>query len=230
MADYLVQSSRQKHMCDDFQLKRLGFYLSLLQLLRQLNGHIEQSAADVEHLRGSIMRLLSKIQDENQLPRTLFFKSREDHHGAYRCNFTQKFFSLAPILFNAQSVREAVKGTQINQFLLVFIVVTILCLPPTFVATFYGMDLFINEESLLASQTQFWIIPAAVTGATYVLAVVLVLSSAEQVKTVLKSPAKMKNWLSRSGLSSKKKRSKKRGGLQKTFGLKKEAKPEQQQV
>jgi hypothetical protein len=37
-------------------------------------------------------------------------------------------------LFNAVSVRETVKGTKINQYLLVFTIVTILYLPPTFVA------------------------------------------------------------------------------------------------
>jgi hypothetical protein len=37
-------------------------------------------------------------------------------------------------LFNAQSVRESSRSTQINQYLLVFTIVTIIYLPPTFVS------------------------------------------------------------------------------------------------
>lgn len=39
-----------------------------------------------------------------------------------------------PQLFNASAIKEAMKGTHINQILLVFTVVTILYLPPTFVS------------------------------------------------------------------------------------------------
>ncbi|KAK3986517.1 hypothetical protein QBC44DRAFT_311209 [Cladorrhinum sp. PSN332] len=84
-------------------------------------------------------------------------------------------------LFNAKSVHEAIKGTQINQFLLVFTIVTILYLPPYFVAAFYGMDLSVNEDYMPVTRTRFWIVLAVISGVTYMVAV-MVLSSAEQVK------------------------------------------------
>ncbi|KAK3994311.1 hypothetical protein QBC44DRAFT_49622 [Cladorrhinum sp. PSN332] len=104
--------------------------------------------------------------------------------------------SLRDGLFNAQSVREAVKGTQINQFLLVFTVVTIAYLPPTFVATFYGMHLFDDEEVKPSTKTQFWTVLAAVSGATYLVAIVL-LTSVQQFKTLLTLPDAVKPWFPR---------------------------------
>ncbi|KAK4164718.1 hypothetical protein QBC43DRAFT_317365 [Cladorrhinum sp. PSN259] len=265
MGDYLLEKHRQKLMYDDYQLTRSEFYFSLLQLLRQFNDYIEQTAADVESLRQSMSTQLKEIEYQEML----FTYNVGNEIGIIQQNWkvvsqkhentvkeligiisrkTRLIESLRDGLFNAQSVREAVRGTQINQFLLVFTVVTILYLPPTFVATFYGMDLFVNEDNISASRTQFWIVFAAVSGATYILAIILVLSSAEQVRAVLASPAKLRDWFPGSknrkrGSESKDKKIKKGHnhvgrdlgikrrvrGLRQRLRLKKETKPEQQQ-
>lgn len=126
-------------------------------------------------------------------------------------------------LFNAVSVREAVKSTQISQYLLVFTVVTIIFLPPSFIAvrnfclvqprgatspdsastltqpnfqTFYGMHLFDGPDGLSEStQKSFWIAFCSVTGGTYILAA--------GALTGVNKRKRIRGWLSvRSGTSA----------------------------
>ncbi|CAI6340025.1 unnamed protein product [Periconia digitata] len=78
-------------------------------------------------------------------------------------------------LFSALSVKEAIKSTDINHYLLIFTVVTILYLPPAFVATFYGMHLFDTGDEIGSTQRQFWTVFASVSGVTYLIAVVALL-------------------------------------------------------
>ncbi|KAK4169694.1 cora-like Mg2+ transporter protein-domain-containing protein [Cladorrhinum sp. PSN259] len=197
MNDYLESTSRQKLMYDNFQLSRSEFYFSLLQLLRQFSDWIDETAVDVARLREQSLRCLEGAYEAQTWDQEVAFirhnwdtvfeqhKLRSQELKDRVSRKIQTTESLRDGLFNAQSVREAVRGTQINQFLLVFTVVTILYLPPTFVATFYGMDLFVNEENLSATRTQFWTVLAVISGATYLVAIG-VLSRAEQVKTILR--------------------------------------------
>ncbi|KAK6856419.1 hypothetical protein PG995_006606 [Apiospora arundinis] len=55
---------------------------------------------------------------------------------------SQEVKSLRDGLFSATSVKEATKSTQINEYILVFTVMTIMYLPLGFVATLYGLDMF----------------------------------------------------------------------------------------
>ncbi|KAK8023951.1 hypothetical protein PG993_012017 [Apiospora rasikravindrae] len=81
---------------------------------------------------------------------------------------TQEVKSLRDGLFSATSVREATKGTNINEYILVFTVMTITYLPLGFVATLYGIDMF-NFE--MPGQTKsFAIATEVVSLATYLAA------------------------------------------------------------
>ncbi|KAK4194015.1 hypothetical protein QBC40DRAFT_155260, partial [Triangularia verruculosa] len=192
VSDYLTAESRKDLMYDNDQLSRSEFYFSLLQLLRQFKVSIDESLSDVakliaestEHLkiRADILTVSSRevsIIKENW---EIVLKKARKEGTQFIDRITNKIEeveSLRDGLFNAQSVREAVRGTQINTFLLVFTVVTIIYLPPTFVATFYGVDLFNDEENKTAAQKQFWTVLAAVSGGTYLVAII-VLSSVQQ--------------------------------------------------
>ncbi|XXG93950.1 hypothetical protein Hte_000200 [Hypoxylon texense] len=77
--------------------------------------------------------------------------------------------SLQSGLFNVQSILEARKTRVLNKYLLVFTVVTILFLPPTFVATFFGMHIF-DADTINTTQKVFWTVLGALSGGTYLIA------------------------------------------------------------
>ncbi|KAI0185190.1 hypothetical protein EV127DRAFT_412459 [Xylaria flabelliformis] len=67
------------------------------------------------------------------------------------------------------SITEARKSRTLNKYLLVFTIVTILFLPPTFVATFFGMHIF-DANTIGTTQRLFWAVLGALSGGTYLLA------------------------------------------------------------
>ncbi|KAK8070798.1 hypothetical protein PG997_011001 [Apiospora hydei] len=69
---------------------------------------------------------------------------------------------------HATSVREATKGTNINEYILVFTVMTITYLPLGFVSTLYGMDMF--DFEIPGQTTSFAITTVVVSLATYLAA------------------------------------------------------------
>ncbi|KAF2496714.1 hypothetical protein BU16DRAFT_340064 [Lophium mytilinum] len=81
---------------------------------------------------------------------------------------TEEVKSLRDGLFNATSVLEAQRGTEINQYLFVFTVTTIFYLPVSFVATLFGMHLF-DSESLHRTRTSFYVSTVLISVVTYVL-------------------------------------------------------------
>ncbi|KAI1738053.1 hypothetical protein F4680DRAFT_426907 [Xylaria scruposa] len=82
---------------------------------------------------------------------------------------TNEVKSLQSGLFNVQSITEARKSRVLNKYLLVFTIVTILFLPPTFVATFFGMHIF-DADTIGTTQKLFWAVLGALSGGTYLLA------------------------------------------------------------
>ncbi|KAI1155857.1 hypothetical protein F4825DRAFT_447099 [Nemania diffusa] len=77
--------------------------------------------------------------------------------------------SLQSGLFNVQSITEARKSRILNKYLTVFTIVTILFLPPTFVATFFGMHIF-DADTITTTQKIFWVVLGALSGGTYLVA------------------------------------------------------------
>ncbi|KAK7972719.1 hypothetical protein PG988_006853 [Apiospora saccharicola] len=71
-------------------------------------------------------------------------------------------------LFSATSVREATRGTNINEYILVFTVMTITYLPLGFVATLYGIDMF--NFDMPGQTTSFAITTVVVSLGTYLAA------------------------------------------------------------
>ncbi|KAL1864153.1 hypothetical protein VTK73DRAFT_6151 [Phialemonium thermophilum] len=79
--------------------------------------------------------------------------------------------SLQDGLYNATAVREASRSTQMNRYVVVFTIVTVLYLPPSFIATVFGTDLFNDHNPV----RKFKVATVAVSLGTYVLAFVLLL-------------------------------------------------------
>ncbi|KAI0120415.1 hypothetical protein F4776DRAFT_632423 [Hypoxylon sp. NC0597] len=193
LGDILNKHSAERYMYDNEELDRSRFYFSFLQLLRISSERITRSMADLksvaeqcdEQLSGrfssgscidraseSDFEAAARIVTQNW-DVVLSFHQKEGHELLDRINQNVKAVeSLRDGLFNAQSVREALRGTEINQYLLVFTVVTIIFLPPSFIATFYGMHLFDGDGDIIQTQKNFWITFVTVAVATYIAAVI----------------------------------------------------------
>ncbi|KAH7028767.1 cora-like Mg2+ transporter protein-domain-containing protein [Microdochium trichocladiopsis] len=91
-------------------------------------------------------------------------------------------------LFNVQSVVEAQKSFELNKYLFVFTVVTIVYLPPTFVASFFGMEIF-NADTVPETQTFFWTLIKWFCAVTYVLAIAALIGT-----RLLPSSDRLKAW------------------------------------
>ncbi|KAG8667835.1 hypothetical protein FPOAC2_13037 [Fusarium poae] len=72
-------------------------------------------------------------------------------------------------VFNIQSIQEAQKSRTLNKYLFVFTLVTIIFLPPSLVATFFGTDIF-NSSTNDKTEKKFWASVVAVSVVTYILA------------------------------------------------------------
>ncbi|KAK3381920.1 hypothetical protein B0H63DRAFT_476879 [Podospora didyma] len=183
---------RRSLMYDTLDLERSDFYFGILQILRifwesinETTTHLEELARIANVSEEGMIEWVDFVDEDNASYRaaveeTLRFnwakvltlqRNAADLFLARISAKTEDIKSLRDGLFNAQSVREAIKGTQINQYLLVFTIVTIIYLPPTFVATFYGMHLFDADDST-ENQRRFFIVFGAVSGLTYLLALV----------------------------------------------------------
>ncbi|KAI1127128.1 hypothetical protein F5Y10DRAFT_200665 [Nemania abortiva] len=68
-------------------------------------------------------------------------------------------------IFNIVAINEARKSRTLNKYLMIFTIVTILFLPPTFVATFFGIRLFEDNTYKI-----FWVVLGGLSGGTYLFA------------------------------------------------------------
>ncbi|KAK5998073.1 hypothetical protein PT974_00445 [Cladobotryum mycophilum] len=176
---------RKRLMFDTNELERSELYFTVLQILRIFSESI-RAAPDYlttlsTHVRSPV---LNDCWFEKDSPRT------PDVHRVLNYNWqivlskqesaakrllerierkTDEVKSLRDGLFNAQSVQEAIKGRHLNKYLFVFTVVSVIFLPPSFVATFYGTQLF-EEATQGQTKKVFWSVLAAVSGFTYIIA------------------------------------------------------------
>ncbi|GAW19347.1 hypothetical protein ANO14919_088330 [Xylariales sp. No.14919] len=187
--DILQKESRQDLMYDDEQLSQSETYFSILQLFRVWEEIINETKRDLRRLADICHHNLNiGIQHSHNAPEeeaaiaiiaenwktvTSSFEGYAQKLLERMNRKTGEIKSLRDGLFNAQSVREATKATRMNQYLFIFTVVTILYLPPTFAATFFGMHLFDDENGPTEwTQETFWKVFGGVTGVTYLLAAV----------------------------------------------------------
>ncbi|PMD39426.1 hypothetical protein L207DRAFT_583301 [Hyaloscypha variabilis F] len=195
LGDVSNEDLRQKLMYDSHDLPRSKLYFEVLQVLRIFSESIEQNFKHLEELPGRVsfetggyfdhwidternprfQEVLPKVQEVlsfNWAKVTTILNSSTERLRTRLDRKTEEVKGLRDGIFNAQSVREATRGTEINQYLLVFTVVTILYLPPTFVATFWGMHLFDVNNDINGTRKQFWTTIGAVSTLTYIVAIV----------------------------------------------------------
>ncbi|KAL2263590.1 hypothetical protein VTK26DRAFT_6057 [Humicola hyalothermophila] len=181
-------------MYDNEKLEKSEVYFSLLQLLRISSEWVAESSEHLEWVAQTCnsnirryMQVHNLFESKDTTGRNLgenlqevvawnwrvvlkFHRKESQALLAHIDRKIEEIKSLRDGLFNAQSVRETVKATRINQYLLVFTIVTIGFLPPSFVATFYGMHLFDGKDTG-ETQRRFWATFVAVTAVTYLGAV-----------------------------------------------------------
>lgn len=192
--DILKRESRRGLMYDDEQLSQSEIYFSILQLLRVFDETITRGERDLQSLADSCCNHIEMVaqnshkgvvEEEEEEAAALkiiaenwkiIVSSHKTSAGELleRINRkTEDIKSLHDGLFNAQSVRETTKAARMNHYLLIFTVVTILYLPPTFAATFFGMHLFDGENGPGEwTQKTFWKVFGGVTGVTYLVSAV----------------------------------------------------------
>jgi hypothetical protein len=157
----------------DTSFKRSNQYFIVLQILRIFSEWIRETSRDftaynqtflgtgafpremqkdvranwelvLEHLEKAEQRLLQRISDK-----------------------TEEVMSLRDGLFNATSLREASKSTTMNRAVIVFTIATIIYLPPSFIATVFGMDLFINDDDMSNNIWRYAVVTAVISFVTY---------------------------------------------------------------
>ncbi|KAK7989952.1 carbohydrate-binding module family 50 protein [Apiospora arundinis] len=149
-------------------------YFFVIELLRIASDWISEAVADLDTLRAWTDRIAYGHEDIDSLIETKWVeildvaRKKEADLLARIEKKRLEVYSLRDGLFNATSVRESTKGTHINEYILVFTVMTVLYLPLGFMATLYGIDMF--DFSVPGQTTQFAITTSVVSGVTYLAA------------------------------------------------------------
>ncbi|KAI0430427.1 hypothetical protein F5Y09DRAFT_341723 [Xylaria sp. FL1042] len=107
----------------DANFERSSLYSTLLQVLRIFGEHIRTVSDDLDSLSSLL------LNPANGLP----FRDQE-------------IKSLRDGLFSATSLREANRSATMNHYVIIFTVVTVLFLPPTFTPTVFALDFFKKSD------------------------------------------------------------------------------------
>ncbi|KAK2762375.1 hypothetical protein CKAH01_16211 [Colletotrichum kahawae] len=151
----------------DSDLKKTRTYFKVLQTLRIFSDIIEAAEVDFEwysgfcsggrfqEVRGRSFREEELVINHNWATLKAFHQEKGKKLLFKISAMRKEIESLRDGLFNAQSVREAQKSRELNKIMMVFTIVTILFLPPTFVVTFFGVEVF-HAASDVQTRKIFW--------------------------------------------------------------------------
>ncbi|KAL6825820.1 hypothetical protein J3E69DRAFT_380921 [Trichoderma sp. SZMC 28015] len=180
--------SVQPHVLNDDQWLRelvldtnpddLVLYFKVLQILRMFHDII---IADTARLKSFSVNVQDQCKSVNSWQQS--YKHNEDTQKVleYNWNIVRKRQQEAADkistrikqtkeeLYNVQSVTEAQKSRKLNKYLMVFTIVTVIFLPPSFAATFFGMDAFQSSDNN-STQRTFWTVLGILSGLTYAIA------------------------------------------------------------
>ncbi|KAM7206039.1 hypothetical protein V8F33_000869 [Rhypophila sp. PSN 637] len=156
---------------NSFQKSRT--YFRVLQLLRIFSENIRETGSHLKSLRAR-SRSDGDYQEDSDIQRNweivLGFQSQKASELLQRIEEKSgEIKSLRDGLFNATSLLEASKSTTMNRYIIVFTIVTVLYLPPSFVATVFGTDLF-NSDDTDGTITKFKFTTVAFSLLTYIVA------------------------------------------------------------
>ncbi|KAK3358108.1 hypothetical protein B0T25DRAFT_176863 [Lasiosphaeria hispida] len=193
LANILSPESRREIMVDGSDLRLSEFYPAVLQILRIAADWIQESMDDLRWMVDDMQRLYfspnthadsyatflpSELKAKGQDAATAIFKQNWDSVKSHQQRLGKALLtriarkqeeveSLKDGMFNATSVNEAKKSTELNHYILVFTVVTIIYLPLSFISTLFTLGLFSWEDSRQVKSFQFATTITLVATGTY---------------------------------------------------------------
>ncbi|KAK0611713.1 hypothetical protein B0T14DRAFT_334170 [Immersiella caudata] len=188
LSNMLSKDHRREIMVDTSDLKLSDFYFAVIQILRIAAEWIQESMDHLRHTVDDMERLYLATTSDPQF--ASFLPASADSRDVMLIVFKQNWESvmqeqrqignallgrvakkmeetksLRDGLFNATSVNEATKSTQLNQYILVFTLATVFYLPLSFIAAVFALGSFDWQDGW---QTTWFIVAIIlVAGATY---------------------------------------------------------------
>ncbi|KAM7208191.1 hypothetical protein V8F20_001471 [Naviculisporaceae sp. PSN 640] len=161
---------------NSFQKSRV--YFQALQALRIFSESIQETGRHLHllsaHLESSPRQWLGDENIQNNWKIVTSFQAEAEERLLRRIGEkTEEIKSLRDGLFNATSLLEASRSTTMNRYVIIFTIVTVIYLPPSFVATVFGTDLF-NSEDTDDTINKFKFITVGISLITYLVALLLV--------------------------------------------------------
>ncbi|KAI0105682.1 hypothetical protein GGR51DRAFT_181554 [Nemania sp. FL0031] len=169
----------EKWMFDE-NFERSKLYFTVLQILRISGDHIRTVSDDLQMLDDVFLKntqfpMLNMRPHELQAMRSNWELVRATQKKAEKglldriLSKTEEIKSLRDGLFNASSLREANRSSVMGRYVLIFTVVTVLYLPPSFISTVLDMDIF-KKKDLAESRWEYKVSLVSVSLFTYIVA------------------------------------------------------------
>ncbi|KAL5314955.1 hypothetical protein ACEPPN_017605 [Leptodophora sp. 'Broadleaf-Isolate-01'] len=183
VTNLLDEKTGHELMFDDNEFKRSKLYFTIQQLCRMFKRYVEETQSDLEDLREGFFKQWDKEKNDFEMRDDLRYlehywtevmvepKIKLESILTRIKNKQEDVESLRDGLFNATSVREASRGLEINQYLFVFTIMTVIYLPLSFVTSIFGMHLFDTTDSgVVAARPKFYVTLVVLSVATYIAA------------------------------------------------------------
>ncbi|KAI2473153.1 hypothetical protein F4781DRAFT_223807 [Annulohypoxylon bovei var. microspora] len=188
--DDLFDPKRDGAAMFDSTFERSKLYFTVLQTLRVFSEWIQESERELQQLKqdfdvniqSNTARRGSISSNYGTVPPTEIDDAWEELiaiHGSSSKSLLDRIEkkeaeikSFRDGLFSATSVREASRATVLNQYILVFTIVTIFYLPLSYVSSLFSMDIF-TYDSVNRSQFSFIIITVMIAFATWAVSAVV---------------------------------------------------------
>ncbi|KAK4176626.1 hypothetical protein QBC36DRAFT_6307 [Triangularia setosa] len=187
----ILDDETSSRLMFDTSFERSRVYFKTLQMLRIFADAIRETGRDLREMdpeklvQGNFRRagydvhdfLKEPLEDKaiwNNWKILLDFQQQTEEKLLRRITEkTEEITSLRDGLFNATSLREASRSTTMNRYVIVFTIMTVLYLPPSFTSALFGTPLF-EAESQEETVERFKTSTIIVCVITYVLAISLI--------------------------------------------------------
>ncbi|KAI0885841.1 uncharacterized protein GGS22DRAFT_179533 [Annulohypoxylon maeteangense] len=192
--DDLFDPKRDGAAMFDSSFERSKLYFTVLQTLRVFSEWIQESERELQQLKqnfdvniqSNAARRGSVASNHGTASPVMFMKeideaweellATHDSSSKYLLDRIGKkeveIKSFRDGLFSATSVREASRATALNQYILVFTIVTIFYLPLSYVSSLFSMDIF-DYDSFRNSQASFVTITITIAVSTWAVSAVV---------------------------------------------------------
>ncbi|KAK0672418.1 hypothetical protein QBC41DRAFT_25013 [Cercophora samala] len=188
----ILDDETSSRLMFDTSFERSRVYFKTLQMLRIFADAIRETGRDLQEMdpekliQGNFRRAGYDVRDIlrqepledkalwNNWKILLDFQQQTEEKLLRRITEkTEEITSLRDGLFNATSLREASRATTMNRYVIVFTIMTVLYLPPSFTSALFGTPLF-EAESQEETVERFKTSTIIVCVITYVLAISLI--------------------------------------------------------